>query len=69
MLLSICIPSYNRFEKLDKTIREILRAETKKFEIVIVDNCSPRNIEEYITCIDDPRVRIVKRKEEGENKR
>lgn len=60
MLLSICIPSYNRFEKLNETIDSILKAKSNAFEVVIVDNCSPRDINEYITC-NDARLRIVKR--------
>ena len=60
MLLSICIPSYNRFEKLNETISNILQAESDDFEVVIIDNCSPRDINEYIS-YEDKRLRIVKR--------
>lgn len=59
--LSICIPSYNRFEKLNRTIQEILEAKSNDFEIVIVDNCSPRDVTQYILCADR-RVRIIKRR-------
>lgn len=58
--LSICIPSYNRFEKLDETLKAILKCESDDYEIVIVDNCSPRDINEYIC--KDSHLRIVKRK-------
>lgn len=58
--LSICIPSYNRFEKLKKMIENILMAESDDFEVVIVDNCSPRDIYEFLI-FDDPRVKIVVR--------
>lgn len=60
MILSVCIPSYDRFEKLKKTVEDILKAKSEEFEIVIVDNCSPRDICDYIS-FDDPRLRIVKR--------
>ena len=62
MLLSICIPSYNRFEKLNDTISNILQASSDDFEVVIIDNCSPREINEYIS-YDDKRLRIVKREQ------
>lgn len=61
LTLSICIPSYNRFEKLNETIKKILECDSNDFEVVIVDNCSPRNIEEYIDC-QDARLKIVHRK-------
>ncbi len=60
MLLSICIPSYNRFSKLQRCIESILKAESDDFEIVVVDNASPDPIREYITTAD-PRVRIIER--------
>ena len=60
LTLSICIPSYDRFKKLRETVQEILRAKSDDFEVVIIDNCSPGNIEECIS-FDDPRLRIVKR--------
>lgn len=62
MLLSICIPSYNRFEKLNETISNIMQAESDDFEVVIIDNCSPRDINEYISN-EDKRLRIVKREQ------
>jgi len=61
LTLSICIPSYNRFEKLSETVKKILESESADFEIVIVDNCSPRNIEDFVDC-NDSRVRIIHRK-------
>lgn len=60
MILSICIPSYDRFEKLKSTVENILKSKSDEFEVVIVDNCSPRDICDYIS-IDDKRLRIVKR--------
>ena len=44
ILLSICIPTYNRYEYLDKTICSIVKQKkfqaTNEVEIVISDNCS-----------------------------
>lgn len=62
MLLSICIPSYDRFDLLNKNLKSILEStRSKEFEIVVVDNCSPTDIMKEIV-IQDPRVRIIKRK-------
>jgi abequosyltransferase len=49
-LLSICIPTYNRGEILNKTIATYLSdpAFDERVEIVISDNCSTDNTEELI---------------------
>lgn len=61
MLLSICIPSYNRFEKLKATINQILLCKSNDFEILVIDNCSPENINNYLKDINDSRLRIINR--------
>src|ERR1035437_6929312 len=47
LLLSICIPTYNRAEYLEETILSIVNQkrfqETSEVEIVISDNCSEDN--------------------------
>lgn len=59
-LLSICIPSYNRFEKLQEHLKSIFQAQSKEFEVVVIDNGSAQNIEERLT-FSHPRLRIIKR--------
>ena len=60
MLLSICIPSYNRFNHLIELVESVLLAKSTDFEVVVVDNGSSQDIEE-ILLINDTRVRIIKR--------
>lgn len=50
ILLSICIPTYNRAEYLEKTLDSIVNQEgfTEHCEIVISDNCSPDNTAEVV---------------------
>lgn len=60
MLLSICIPSYNRLHILKKTVEEILQSSSKDFEIVIIDNGSSEDINKEII-IEDSRLRIIKK--------
>lgn len=67
LILSICIPSYNRFEKLKMNLESILKAKSMDFEIIIVDNISPHPIEKYITIVDK-RLRIIKRKKPVDGK-
>lgn len=61
-LLSIVIPSYNRYARLTATVKEMLTAKSNDFEIVVVDNVSPNIPEEFLS-IKDERLRLVKRKE------
>lgn len=58
--LSICIPSYHRFQALAVTIQSILSAKSSDFDVWIVDNQSPVDIEEAITQRDE-RLHLVKR--------
>jgi abequosyltransferase len=50
ILLSICIPTYNRAKYLDETINSIVSQkrfqETEEVEIVVSDNCSEDNTKE-----------------------
>lgn len=60
IILSICIPFYNRYDTLAENLKLILMSKSKEFEVVIVDNCSVEDIEQHIM-ITDSRIRIVKR--------
>lgn len=63
LLLSICIPSYDRFDLLNRNLESIFsKAKSKNFEVVVIDNCSPKDIMQEIT-IRNPRLRIIKRKQ------
>lgn len=58
MLLSICIPSYNRFSNLSRIVQSISNCSSTNFEVVIVDNCSPENVNEIIPK-SDSRFRVI----------
>lgn len=60
LILSICIPSHNRFYLLENTLKSIFESKSEEFEVVVVDNGSTEDIREKIK-INDPRLRIVKR--------
>ena len=44
MLLSICIPTYNRPESLLNCLNSLASQRKKNFEVCISDNCSNTNI-------------------------
>ena len=48
MLLSICIPTYNRPESLINCLNSLASQRTKNFEVCISDNCSKQNIKKLI---------------------
>ena len=48
MLISICIPTYNRPKNLINCLNSLLLQKNKKFEVCISDNCSKENIKELI---------------------
>lgn len=59
LLLSICIPTYNRYSKLHPMLMQLLSCERKDFEIVIQDNCSTDGTRYIKNDIDDERVRLI----------
>ena len=48
MLLSICIPTYNRPESLLNCLNSLAKQKNKDFEVCISDNCSKKNIKNLI---------------------
>ncbi len=48
MLISICIPTYNRPESLLNCLNSLSLQTNKNFEVCISDNCSKKNIKNLI---------------------
>ena len=48
MLLSICIPTYNRPESLLNCLNSLAKQKNKDFEVCVSDNCSKKNIKNLI---------------------
>lgn len=55
ILLSICIPTYNRAEWVPGLVLECLKINSAKIEVIVVDNCSPDNTQALLNEIKDPR--------------
>lgn len=60
MLLSICIPTYNRIQEVTQIIDSLLALSNEEFEVVITDNCSTDGTEAMIQAYSDVRVRYCK---------
>ena len=61
IILSICIPTYNRGEILYKTVNHILASPRNDIEIFVSDNASSDNTEELMRKIKDLRVNYHRR--------
>jgi len=58
--VSICIPVYNRKDKIINCVNSALNQNYDNFEIILVDNCSTDGTLEAVKEISDKRLKIVK---------
>lgn len=65
MKFSIIIPTYNRFDFIEKTILSVLNQSYTNFEIIVVDDGSTDNTEAIIEALNQKKVQYYK-KENGE---
>ena len=59
-LISVIIPTYNRAEKLIRSINSVTSQSVKDIEIIIVDDGSTDNTFECVSNIKDERIRYIK---------
>lgn len=57
---TVIIPTRDRAETLEATLRTCLRQTYGNFEIIVSDNCSNDNTYEIVTGFKDPRIRYIK---------
>ena len=60
IVLSICIPTYNRIAQLQKTISQILVCKSPKYEVVVLDNCSLDDTYSVLKNIKDCHLQVYK---------
>ncbi len=58
IVITFCVPSYNRAEKTLMTVESILKCPRDDIEVVVTDNCSPDDTIEKLGSISDPRLHI-----------
>ncbi len=60
LLISICIPTYNRSEKVFALVKSLLKYQGANIEVLVVDNCSTDLTAHLLQNIDDKRFRYIK---------
>lgn len=58
--VSVIIPTYNRAELLERSVKSVQEQTYKKWEIIVVDDGSTDNTEDIIKKLNDVRVRYIK---------
>jgi glycosyltransferase involved in cell wall biosynthesis len=67
---SIIIPTYNRAEFIEESLRSVLEQSYTHYEIIVVDNCSTDNTGEVLRpYIEAEQIRFVKHEENYERAR
>lgn len=62
-LVSIVMPSYNTAEFIGASIESVLNQTYKKWELIIVDDCSTDNTDEIVFKYKDERIKYIKNSE------
>lgn len=57
IIMSFCIPTYNRAEIVYECVTNILKYPGDEIEVVVSDNASPDNTKKLLDTITDPRFR------------
>ncbi|MCS6821489.1 MAG: glycosyltransferase [Microscillaceae bacterium] len=65
LFFSIIVPTYNRANFIEKTLRSVLNQKYQNFEIIVVDDGSKDNTREIVTNIKSDKIRYFW-KENGE---
>ena len=58
--VSVIIATYNRAELLPRAVNSVLAQTYERYEVIIVDDCSPDNTQEAIRRFANPRIRAVR---------
>ena len=57
--VSVVIPAYNSMAYLPETIANVLQQTYADFEVVVVNDGSTDNTAEWVSQIDDPKIRLI----------
>ncbi len=63
--VSVIIPAYNAMTYLPKTVESVLKQSFTDFEVIIVNDGSSDNIEQWVNTITDNRIKLISQKNQG----
>jgi glycosyltransferase involved in cell wall biosynthesis len=58
--LSVCIPTYNRVQYLQKCLRSVIPQITEEVEVIVQDNASSDDTWQFLSGIDHPGVHVAR---------
>ena len=58
--VSVIIPTYNRANLLSRAINSVLSQTFQDFEIIVFDNFSNYNVEEFLKEFNDNRITLLR---------
>ena len=64
-LVSVVMPVFNRAHLVPRVVGSILAQTYRNLDVVIVDDCSTDDIAGAIAALNDPRVRLIRRAQNG----
>ena len=59
-LVSVIIPTYNHAHCLGRALESVLAQSYGNWEAIVIDNHSSDNTDEVLSCLADPRIRVLK---------
>lgn len=63
--VSIVIPAYNAMTYLPNTLASVLQQTFTDFEVLIIDDGSTDNIQQWVSKVVDPRVKLISQTNQG----
>jgi glycosyltransferase involved in cell wall biosynthesis len=63
--VSVIIPAYNTMDFLPETLESVLKQTFDDFEVIIVNDGSSDNIEEWASQLTEPRVKLISQANQG----
>ena len=64
-MISVIIPTYNRADRIEKSIRSVLNQSYKDIELLVIDDGSTDNTYEVVSKIKDDRLFYYKQENQG----
>lgn len=58
-MVSVCIPTYNRRELLEKTLDSLCRQTFRDYELIVCDDCSSDGTLEYLQSLQWPALKVL----------